>query len=849
MTKKSKTQNNFQTNYYIVLSAVNADGCTAKDTFCVYLYKGSSVTVINPPGSLCEGTSYTFTANALPILGSGSYLYQWSNGITGNPMITSQPGYNFVIVTDPHGCQGYGSAATILSKADISLFPVGCDTLCLTDTVHFPLPLGGGLTSSSYTIQWYDSGTPVGTNSINLPLAAIGPGDHHFYAVVTLAGGCADTTGTFDLFVKDCTLTPPCDNCNEILSKAAFTASTFESGNMLNGVISFTSLKQLKEVHISIADLAYHWNDPKCVNCKVNLSDRACLFPVNATQTVGTLAWDNFSGVSIPPASGPNDCPRELIFKPGIVLAPGTYSIPVQFSFPAPASANCKLIIDKICMHILLKDEDCKVCERNLCKQDSVVTDGPTDSTKCGCSAGNNWTNLFMVPLRPGVPKPKTLIFCGSIIRGYEANVAYTLSGMYNCRPGCVCVKNEVVIRNQTGDIIYTHSGATLYENILFPEPGPYTITLTAWCGDKKCECVFKTDVTPGTGTPEIIIDPGGHNPPVTTTVTPGGIDKVLSEILPPDFNGAVLVAQRDSILYEKYTGKVNTHTAFDLASVAKTFTAMAILKMAEEKKLNLNDDPGKYLDGFPFTGITLKMLLSHRSGLDDYVKFLQAPEVDKTKMMSNADLLQYIIANKNKVQIAAPGAAFDYSNTNFALLALIIEKVSGQTYPQYLSDKFFKPLHMDDTYVFGPANSATSLPSYYKNGKPYELKNLDYIFGDKNIYTTVKDMMKWDKALRDGKIFSKETLTLAYTPGSPLVPYQSNYGLGWRILQVPNGKKMVYHNGWWHGMRSVFIRLTDEDAVIIILSNSSFATISESRKLADLFGQYQQAGKSIVNF
>ena len=109
--------------------------------------------------------------------------------------------------------------------------------------------------------------------------------------------------------------------------------------------------------------------------------------------------------------------------------------------------------------------------------------------------------------------------------------------------------------------------------------------------------------------------------------------------------------------------------------------------------------------------------------------------------------------------------------------------------------------------------------------------------------------MMKWDKALRDGKIFSKETLALAYTPGSPLVPYQSNYGLGWRILQVPNGKKMVYHNGWWHGMRSVFIRLIDEDAVIIILSNSSFATISESRKLADLFGQYQQAGKSIVNF
>jgi CubicO group peptidase (beta-lactamase class C family) len=109
--------------------------------------------------------------------------------------------------------------------------------------------------------------------------------------------------------------------------------------------------------------------------------------------------------------------------------------------------------------------------------------------------------------------------------------------------------------------------------------------------------------------------------------------------------------------------------------------------------------------------------------------------------------------------------------------------------------------------------------------------------------------MMKWDKALREGKVFSKESIALAYTPSSNLVPDQSNYGLGWRILLVPNGKKIIYHNGWWHGNRSVFIRLLDEEAVIVILSNSSFTTISNSRKLADLFGAYKQTGKSIVNF
>ena len=84
---------------------------------------------------------------------------------------------------------------------------------------------------------------------------------------------------------------------------------------------------------------------------------------------------------------------------------------------------------------------------------------------------------------------------------------------------------------------------------------------------------------------------------------------------------------------------------------------------------------------------------------------------------------------------------------------------------------------------------------------------------------------------------------------GNIYIADQSNYGLGWRILLVPNGKKIIYHNGWWHGNRSVFIRLLDEDALIVILSNSSFTTISNSRKLADLFGQYKQTGKSIVNF
>ena len=837
-------------DFQFILEVTNLSGCTARDTMCVTVVNNPVVTITNPVGPLCEGQLHTFVANATPTLTlPDEYFYQWSNGVVGTTATIGFAGMATVTVTNPSGCKATGYTSPIKKRADVSLFPVGCDTLCLTDTVHFPLPLGGGLSASSYTIQWYDSGSPIGTNSTYLPLALIGPGDHHFYCIVSLSGSCPDTTGTFDLFVKDCTLLPPCDNCPAMLDNATFEMGSVK-GNIMNGSFTFTSTKPLKEVRINVADLKYHWNDPNCINCKATIEDRACIYPANTSQTVGTLVWDNFTGAGIPPLTSGTDCPKQLIFKTGAVLPPGTYSIPLQVSFAAAPKSNCKLVINKFCMHLAITDEECKVCEKNVCTK---VTNTSDD---CACAAANNWTNLFITPVGTGIPKPKTFIFCNSSITGYAFNTPYLLSGIYNCKPGCAAIKNEVVIRNQTGDIIYTHVGATLYENIIFPVKGIYTVTLTAYCGDKKCECKFQITVDKVTVTaepPEVVNIPNGNpvnNPPTTNTPTQQEIENVLTGILPPDFSGQILVAKKDSVLYEKYKGNnVNNHTSFDLASVAKTFTAMAVLKMAEENKIKLSDDVTKYLSNFPILGISIKMLLSHNSGLDDYVKFLQSADVDKSEMLSNGDLLQYIIKNKSKIQTGKPGGSFNYSNTNFAMLALIIEKVSGQTYGQYLADKFFKPLKMEDTYVFSQATSKTATPSYYKNGKAYDLKFLDFIYGDKNVYSSVKDMMKWDKALRDGKIFSQETMRQAYTANSTLIADQSNYGLGWRLLLVPNGKKIVYHNGWWHGNRSVFIRLLDEEAVIIILSNSSFTTISNSRKLADLFGAYKQTGRSIVNF
>jgi CubicO group peptidase (beta-lactamase class C family) len=318
-------------------------------------------------------------------------------------------------------------------------------------------------------------------------------------------------------------------------------------------------------------------------------------------------------------------------------------------------------------------------------------------------------------------------------------------------------------------------------------------------------------------------------------------------------FNGSILVAKKGVILYEKYKGfkypvkkrdSLDQHTAFHLASISKTFTAMATLKLWQEGKLDIHDPLVKYLPGFPFPAVTLQMLLSHRSGLHNYVHFMSKPFVNQHVLLHNADVLQFIIdhGKDRDVYNGQPGRHFEYSNTNYALLAMVIEKVSGLAYADYLSQTFFQPLQMQDTYVYSLSDSAKAVPSFYQTGRPFRMEFLDLVYGDKNVYSTVRDMYKWDQALRGGQLFSKNTLDSAYAGYSFEKPGQRNYGLGWRMLFIPNGKKLIYHNGWWHGNRTVFVRMLDEDATIIALANNDYKNVYSAKKLADLFGDYRQS-------
>jgi CubicO group peptidase (beta-lactamase class C family) len=315
-------------------------------------------------------------------------------------------------------------------------------------------------------------------------------------------------------------------------------------------------------------------------------------------------------------------------------------------------------------------------------------------------------------------------------------------------------------------------------------------------------------------------------------------------------FNGSILVAKDGEIVYERYSGfkncrqkkdSINEHTPFQIASVSKTFTAMAILKLWEEGKLDIHDEVSKYLPGFPFGGTTIKNLLSQRSGLLNYVHYMDQSGWPKNQFLTNGDLLQYIITHPTAVHGAPPGRHFEYSNTNYALLALIVEKASGQSYPEFIRKTFFEPLKMSDSYVFNLTDTGKAMKSYKRTGRAYPLEFLDVVYGDKNIYSTTHDLLKWDMALKAGILFKKSTLDSAYTPYSFEKPGKRNYGLGWRMLLEPNGKKLIYHNGWWHGNRTVFIRLLDESATIIALCNNDNTRVYASKRLSDLFGNYMQ--------
>ena len=332
-------------------------------------------------------------------------------------------------------------------------------------------------------------------------------------------------------------------------------------------------------------------------------------------------------------------------------------------------------------------------------------------------------------------------------------------------------------------------------------------------------------------------------------------------------FSGQILIAKNGEVIFEDYKGYSNysdktailPETPIHLASISKTFTGMAALKLWEEEKLDLKAPVTKYFANFPYKEVTIEQLLSHRSGLPDYTYFMEPNKyktvkvknkrgrwVKKLKLIkaetpfrqglyNNQDVLDYMVT-KRPAPAAMPNRVFKYCNTNFVVLALIIEKITGQDFPTYMAETIFKPLKMENTYVFSAKSIDKYTPSYNARMVPYKIEKYDCIYGDKNVYSTARDMYLWDKALTEGSYVKQSTLEMAYQPQSPINKYHHNYGLGWRILAKPNEERLVYHNGWWHGNNTVFTRLISESATIIILGNKFNKSIYKGKEIASVF-------------
>lgn len=296
-------------------------------------------------------------------------------------------------------------------------------------------------------------------------------------------------------------------------------------------------------------------------------------------------------------------------------------------------------------------------------------------------------------------------------------------------------------------------------------------------------------------------------------------------------FNGNVLVAKEGKIIYQKAIGwadylhrdSLNIKSEFELASVTKTFTGVAIMQLIENGKLGLDDNVKEFFPDFPYEGITVRLLLTHRSGMMNYVYFTDNIWKEKMKPMSNMDVMR-LIAEHKPARYAAPDTRFHYNNSNYMVLASIIEKVTGKPYADYMMENVFKPAGMKNTHVYSTTvykKPPVDVVGHDRTWRYSVVQNfLDGPVGDKGIYSTIHDLLLYDNALRNGRLLKKVSLDSAYKGRSKAVNGHFNYGYGWRVFEGDKDRRVVYHTGWWHGFRHIYVRDLDKKIVVVFLGN-----------------------------
>jgi CubicO group peptidase (beta-lactamase class C family) len=295
--------------------------------------------------------------------------------------------------------------------------------------------------------------------------------------------------------------------------------------------------------------------------------------------------------------------------------------------------------------------------------------------------------------------------------------------------------------------------------------------------------------------------------------------------------NGAVLVAQKGKVLYQKGFGYKNAeekfandvNSIFQIGSVTKQITAAVIMQLQQENKLSVHDKLSKYFEGFANGDkITIEHLLTHTSGIYNYTNDTVIMKNDVTRHYSREEMLNLF---KNYPFDFEPGTKWNYSNSAYSLLGYIIEKVEKKPYEKVVRERIFQPLDMTQSgFDFTHLTSADKTKGYFAlaqkpEAAPIVDSTIAYSAGA--VYSTVEDLYKWERAIYTDKILESASWKAVFTP------HKNNYGYGWAIDTL-YGKQFTAHSGGIHGYSSYILRFPQDELVVIVLDNASSNALSK---------------------
>ena len=323
-------------------------------------------------------------------------------------------------------------------------------------------------------------------------------------------------------------------------------------------------------------------------------------------------------------------------------------------------------------------------------------------------------------------------------------------------------------------------------------------------------------------------------------------------------FNGAWLYAEKGEIVSKGVCGfrdpentlPITEDTIFQLASVSKAFTATAVMLVMRQGLLSLEDKLTKYFPELTaYEGVTVRQLLNHTSGIPDYFDdadwFINIWTEEK-RVPGNDEILRFLAQTEAKAYFA-PGEGLKYSNTGYNLLALLVERLSGVPYEEFLQKNIFEPAGMTSTRCCHIRRDGVPFANYaratvFENGKwvadidseEGDVVAFDGLNGDDYVYTTIFDMLRWDRALREGKVLTQEEQKLMYTPGKlnngEDAVYDEDdglgYGFGWAVGRDEELGLVVSHSGGMPGVATWFERFIDADRVLVILANRDYRDV-----------------------